>query len=265
MAVSDIPDPEKIAVSDNWIKKHRATFDISPLLKHGFLAVEQAHHDLVTLNKQRGTIEAQVSKLTDAIGSRDGFHDRKARGGWYVLTGAIELADSEEEAAPYLEARDILYPEGMSIVTASYRAQAGTAEKVKQRITPDVERVLARTKVGERTLLEEVNAWLAAAGEISKKVAERAEIAGELDDAVRAADIHAARLKWVGAVNDLLQLIRIAGIDADTRRVLLANLYEAERKAMAAKSRQKQVHTTTETFLDELPAPEPADEELTTD
>ncbi len=239
MRLRELSDETKLAISTNWLKRDRARFTDHSLLVHGLNAIEAAHNQLRTTYRQKGTVEQLIAELTSEITTKDAYHDRKARGAWLALGAGIELADSDEEATAYADARDLLYPNGMLVITFSYRDQRGTAEKVRERITPEIERALSKVQFDQRSLLEEVNNWLASADLIGEMVSERAVLIGDADDTVSRADVHAARLGWIGAVNDLLRLIKIARVDAETERVLLADLREAERKAASLRARQR--------------------------
>lgn len=62
---------------------------------------------------------------------------------------------------------------------------------------------------------------------------ERTRLVGDTDDeAVSQADLRTARFAWIHAMNILLDLLDYTTIDTDTRRRLLADLRDAQARAL---------------------------------
>lgn len=180
-----------------------------------------------------------------------------------MLEGAKSLATSEETAARIEGVQETLFPEGRGITQRTYAQQAGTAKRVRQRMTDDDRALLAEINVMGTPLTTHVDAWLELALTISEKAALRAELtSNDNDDAVTAGEVRNARNRWMQSINSLLHMLKLADVDERDQAVLLANLKETTARATAARLRAqaRNDRDQAEAEADEEPeVPEPAE------
>lgn len=241
-------------MSSIWLDpdRDRPVLQSKPLLQAVFEDVEASHDVLLSTTKRMGAVEKQVQSLTAEMTETDALHDRKGRGVHAVLTGGAEMADSEVEAFRFKDALEVLFPLGRSIVSASYNQQAGTAMQVRKELTAERRQFLERILVAENTsLLDEVNTWLDAGVKVGLLFDERVKLQGDEDDSVSRGDVHAARMEWIRAVNNLISVFDILRLDNTISRRLLANLHETERRAIARRLRASGGSSISEVQLDD--------------
>lgn len=268
MALIDLTDEEKIAVSRAWVtegSRDRRFIESHPALKIIFATLLSAHEQLVSAVRTTGTVAELLAILTQEITTYDGTHDRKGRGIHLVISGLIELADDPQQARQLLALLELLYPEGLNVIRSNYRNQVGTAEKVRQKLDPKTFELLGTIKYGERTLSDDVHTWLDAAATLGDKIVERAKLVGDQDDAVTRGDVYRAGLAWIKAVNDLLDLVRIARLAPDEERMLLADLREADRKATLRRTRAASPQVDASAPAEDAESAVDADQPVVTD
>ncbi|MFU8805248.1 MAG: hypothetical protein ACNA8W_15655 [Bradymonadaceae bacterium] len=194
--------------------------------------IHKAHHRLLTIQKTAGSNDQAIRALTIKMTRLDALHDRKGRGAFRALEAAEDLADTPEIAEMYAGLRELTHPKGLGITQRNYREQAGTAKRVQQLLTPEARAQLEAIKIGDKSLLVEVDGWLETALLIGRHEAERARLsAADSEDAVTAGEVRDARIYWIQAINALLTMIPFAELDDNDRRALLANLEDADKKA----------------------------------
>lgn len=235
MNLRDLSAEEMLTVSAPLLDPGGSLYPIliaHTLLDGSVTVIKKCHDGLLTVQQRAGTNEKKARRLTDQMTHLDARHDAMARGIMRLLEGEELLAESEEQAQVFADVRETLFPVGASIVQRSYREQAGTAKRVESRLTDDVRAVLEAIPVGSTTLLEKVQVWLSTAQEIARKEAQRAELTSDdNEDAVSAGEVRDARLKWIKAVNSMINMLDFTDINERDRRILLANLNDASSKA----------------------------------
>ena len=124
-----------------------------------------AHEDL--LASHGGTINARLAPIIEAQGGADFLHDGWLRVAYYTFEAQIHLAKTEGDATrteQLTHIRNQLFPDGLKVVSYSYRDEVGQAEIVASRMTPDIQQVLASIPVADgRDLLQTIRAALSAA------------------------------------------------------------------------------------------------------
>lgn len=188
---------------------------------------EDVHKDLTVLTKEGGELQARVQEISELLRESDQVHDRLGRGIYRSLESTADLVSTAQQGRPFIETRDILFPDGLSINTLSYREQSGNVLRVSQRATSTVRAVLARVIADGRTLEECFDEWVVNGELMGKLVAERASLTGE-DDATRisAGDLREVRNRWIRTVNVLLSTLDLIEMPEPDRRRLFANLRE---------------------------------------
>jgi hypothetical protein len=202
--------------------------------------ITAAHSALFAIQVQPG--DPKAKSLSDAEATLDATHDALTRGIYTTLTVLSQLAGSSEEL---LRLRDLLLPEGLMHAQLTYRGEAGHAALVSSRLDDALRARLKSIVLHDKTLLELVDAWLAAAKELGSLEEQRARLSAPAE--TTAAQVSAARMAWVRVVNALVANAELAGLDNDGDRTLFA----AERTADARR------RAGTERVPPPAPAPVP--------
>lgn len=164
------------------------------------------------------------------------MHDLLVRGIYGLLT---EMALLDDEGAELLALRDRLLPDGISAaIHASYRAQAGYAALLRERLTPDVRDALAGIALRRGNLLERVEAWLAAAQRLGALEEERARLEAP-EGASVGMQTAEARNGWVRVVNAFVSVAALAQLDESTDRLVFGPLRDAEARADQRAARRR--------------------------
>lgn len=148
--------------------------------------------------------------------------------------------------------RDALFFGGLAMTQKSYREQAGAAVQSARHLTPEVRDFLSQIELFGENALSKVDAWLAAAEKIGELQAERSRLTSDEDDSVTRGDLRDARFGWIRAMNALRNMLDFTDIDDDTRRRVLADLWDAQAQARRAAARSGDVEPQ-----DSDPVPEP--------
>lgn len=226
MAYKDLNSKEMAGLSRHWLGPARGVvmkLALGPALindHEAFLASESAKPD-------DGVLAAADARSHAA----DQVFDRLVRGGYYTLTGLSELADDPVLAARFLQVRDRLYPEGLSMTQLSFLSESAAAEAVYHRLAQSDLDLLAKIVLpGGGNLAQVVVAW-AAAG-VALREAEQERAALQLAKSVVFSSVQlAARNRWIRAVHMLVASLEYSDLGVPSRTLLLAKLREAEAQA----------------------------------
>src|SRR5690606_20172709 len=142
MALRNLITEEMVAVSQSWTSAEnpaRKAIEQAPRLAPLLADLERAHPAIHAVAPQpESPPKAEIARLAS---EEDGVHDLLVRGIYGLLT---EMALLDDEGTELLALRDRLLPGGISAaIHASYRAQAGYAGLLRERLTPDVRDALA--------------------------------------------------------------------------------------------------------------------------
>jgi hypothetical protein len=204
MAIKNFPTPVMISITGPWLDP---TKDQPALAAHPKIApylpnLAQAHHDLLT-QQHHAPDNSAVKALGEQADAADTLHDRKLRGAYNLLGALADLSDDPVQSQALISMQGKLSPEGLSVNTLSYTAEAGNAAMAAQRLTAaDREELRAIPVLGE-TLEAHVDAWIAAGaqlGELSRKRSQAAAV----NTGPSLAQVNAARINWIRVVNAIL-------------------------------------------------------------
>lgn len=229
MNLKVLPINVMLAQSKRWLvdAETRAPVEAHPLGAAALAEVQKAHDRLALQGERRRQHELALAKLTGRIGDASGRHDRKARALHAALQAAIEGTDEPALARTYLDLLQILFPEGLAIVTRSYTYQAGAIEALERRMSADHLLRLAVISVRDETLTDWYRAWVEAGHALGKLVTERdimLKRAGRGGTAALDLDLRAARTQWISTVRAFLAILDLIEISQDTRESLLSPL-----------------------------------------
>ena len=235
MALKDLSPPQMLHVSAAWLDPARDRPRIEKLGRVAPLLADltKAHEDVRTAHSKEKKGATELADIQARQLEVDRLHDRKARGGWYVLTGFADLSDDPDQAAFYLELRDAIYANGLRFITGSYGNQAGEAELTRSRLTTGRRMALKALPTPGGSLLKSMLAWFAAADELGQLEAQRAKLEAEAKpqgDRPQGGQLR-ARNRWIKVTRAILQMLELEEVDEETERELLAPLHRALEKA----------------------------------
>jgi hypothetical protein len=229
MNLKVLPINVMLAQSKRWLvdAETRAPVEAHPLGAAALAEVQKAHDRLALQGERRRRHELALAELTGRIGDASGRHDRKARALHAALQAVIEGTDDPALSRTYLDLQQLLFPEGLAIVTRSYTYQAGAIEALECRMTADHLLRLAVIVVRDETLTDWYRAWVEAGHALGKLVTERdimLKRAGRGGTTALDLDLRAARTQWISTVRAFLAILDLIEISHDTREALLSPL-----------------------------------------
>lgn len=234
MSYKSLTSPTMVTVSGPWTdpSKERSLIDALPQARALLPSLDVAHEGLLDTQASGAQANAALAKLQKAEALLDVRHDRKTRGAFHVLTGFADLADDPEQAAAYLALRDAINPKGLDVTRWSYTDEAGEAELVDRRLSPDQKALLGKLPTPSGTLLSAHEERIQAGRELGKLETERAGLEKKAPDTTTAADAQRARNVWIRTVTAFVAILDLEMklTDAD-REKILGPLRRAESRA----------------------------------
>ena len=235
MATKDLTTEEMVGLSGSWISDKTTNKLLSVHRRTAGLAedLESAHADLVRAQGTSVAKNADLAKLLDDEAVVDGRHDRKARGVNLALSALAELADGAELRAAIVDARSLLFPEGMAFINQNYAAEAGVAEVTRHRLAEhkDVQTLLTTLpSLENRTLADEVAGWLDAGDQLRQLEVQRRQITnqGDSPQSVDRTAVTRARNRWIRVLSALTNQIDLDDEpDEQLKKAILNPLNEA--------------------------------------
>ncbi len=226
MALKRLTVEEMNQISAPWVTEGnpaRAALAEVPLLAALLPQLEAAHVGVVALQVRRDDPRLRVLSELEAM--LDAEFDERLRGIHGALTALAVVSGAPSEL---LGLRDALFPEGLGHTNKTYRGEAGHGVMVEARLDETLKARLRAVSLHDKNLLDLTQGWLAVARQIGEAEDERARLDPPPSPA---ADINAARLRWVRIVHALVANADVAGLDATTDHLLFAPLRAAEETA----------------------------------
>lgn len=179
----------------------------------------------------QSTKEDRLEAIIDAQAQIDLRHDGIIRGCWAFFDAIAELAGGEAGAS-ILGLRGYLIPDGLSSQNKTYGGQAGQAEQLAARLTPDVRQRTDGFVIGEganaKKLTAYLDEWIALGRQLNTYEAERSALESGPSEG---AALHQARLDWTRAMNAMVSNAEMAGFTQVEMALVFGALQTAERKA----------------------------------
>lgn len=256
MALRNLSTEAMIALSSAWLERERPArklLEKVPLITALVPRLEAAHAALAAYASQTNapSLPESLEAIRDEESRIDLRHDKKARGVYLALSAYAELAESNDDAAAIVDARELLFPSGTSIVTRSYLEEAGEARLARERIVPKTRALLeALPSLEERTLADEVDAWMEAGDALGALEARRTAAEASLSES----PIHTtpkaasrARTSWIRVVTAIVDNLALEEeLDIELEQHVLLPLREAETRAdRRAESKRSVVSSRT--------------------
>jgi len=234
MALKRLSTAEMVQISGPWVTNGtpaRKGLQALPECVGILPRVEEAHKQLHGARPGQG--DARAAAISAEAAEIDARHDAVVRGVDLVLDGIALLLGEGGRAREIDAARSILTPEGVSIISTSYRNEAGAAALLASRLgrAPDVTKLLASIVVDKKTTLASfVNERIALGERLGELEDERAQLRLAATESSAVANVN-ARNAWIRAVNALIANAELAGIPPEQDAMLFGALREAKTKA----------------------------------
>jgi hypothetical protein len=238
MSLRDLSTPTMVTIIAAWLDPERERKDIEALKKAAFLlpTLEEAKAELLATQASTNTATpVEITAVQKEQAEIDGTHDRKSRGIHGALTAFAELVDDPDKAAKYLALRDKMFPQGLAVVKWSYTDEAGEAELVESRLTPQDHALLKQLPYPGGKLNDAHEARIAAGrklGDLERKKQTLIQAHESKEGKVGLADVAKARNGWIRTVRAFVGMIDLEkNLSSAIRHKILGPLEEAERKA----------------------------------
>lgn len=155
--------------------------------------IEEAYEGLLVA-MDKGRVQS-LAEIGVALQEADNKHDGLARTVFYALEAHHHLARAygeEETAEALLQVQNFLFPQQLRVVELSYRDEAGQAHTLARNITSTHEEWLAGIPMPGGSLLDTMQAWLAAGVELGELERQR----NSVDVPGRRLRVNRARSRW---------------------------------------------------------------------
>ena len=222
-----------VAISEIWLdpKKDRPLLEKYPSLA-GFLPVlASVHNELLRLRETPSQVMAKLEAVSAEAMKANTAFDGLAREFYNGLTAWIMISKAESKVT-LEKIRDLLFPDGLSVVKLPWFHKSGVVEMAVSRMTPETAALLEELSTNDSNLSDLFDAWVAAGQKLGELERQRMLISdAEKADAVTRSDILKAKRKWVHAARTLISLLELdSDISDDVRTRLLQPLQEEEER-----------------------------------
>jgi hypothetical protein len=233
---------EMVGITGPWgtDAKRKAVFLSIPEIAALHPQVLKIHAEVLIAQPAGAAVSEALKKIMDEETAVDAVHDPLAR----AVSSAL-LADRDQSLAaekPNLanarQAEKVqakLFPNGMSIINASFLAEAGNTARVAKLLEeePDVAAFLKSIPVrGKGTLLDTTHRWIAAGAQLGKLERQREEQeAREATKPVGKAGMNALRARWIKVVSQVLSNLELSEAPAEAIELIRGPVQKASERA----------------------------------
>jgi hypothetical protein len=222
---------EMVGISGPWATdaKRKAVFLSIPEIAALHSKVVEIQAELLSAERATAEVSPELKKIIKAETEVDAVHDPLVRA---VSSGL--LADRDQSLkAEEVQAR--LFPNGMSIINASFLAESGNTARVAKLLEeePDVAAFLKTIPVrGKGTLLDTTHRWIAAGAQLGKLERQREEQAAkEATQPVGKAGMNALRARWIRLVSQVLSNLELSDAPAEAIELIRGPVQMASDRA----------------------------------
>ncbi len=239
MALKRMLSDEMIHVSSAWIDPKsgaRKAILANPILAPILPCIQKAH-DTLAVATQPSVADPRLSEIIEEESRDDSRHDEIIRGTDSFLSGACMLLGPDKAATDLSTLRDFLMPDGLESLRKTYRAEAGQASQLADRLSPEVRAQLASISVGrksdKKTLAQFVDEWIRLGAALGKLEAEKAQLLAprSQSDPGQGSQVVKARNQWIRTANALIASASIANIDEEADSLIFGTLRATEKVA----------------------------------
>ncbi len=234
MALKRLTTAEMVQISGPWTTNGspaRKTIQAVPETAGVLPRIDVAHKQLHAVRPRED--DPRVGAIVAEAAEIDARHDALVRGTDRMLEGAALLAGDSPRAREIEATRAVLTPDGLALVSTSYRNEAGAAALLKSRLGSEagVKAVLASIVVDKKkTLTSFVNERIELAQKLGELEDERAQLLSAPAESDGGALVD-ARNAWIRAVNALVANAELAELTPEQHAVIFGALDQAEAKA----------------------------------
>jgi hypothetical protein len=234
MALRTFTTGEMVSVTYPWVTAghpERVLLEAVPGAAGLIPLTVSVHGDL--LGSQIDTEAEFLAVLGDTLRMFNLQHDDLARVIWYILLAYHYRHRGTPEAASIEDVQAALYPEGLTIVSASYLETAGQAELRRSMLTDARRAVLSGIPMQGGTLLDSVIQWNQMGVDMGNMQNQRVTPATPAGERV---SLRALRDRWVRVVRAMLDVLALeADRRPEARRILerVANIEAAVKRRRA--------------------------------
>jgi len=256
MALKHLRTEEMLQVSGTWLNPQspaRAAILSIPDLAAKLPRAEEAHSNLAAAAQPAKN--PRLDEITTETGKLDLRHDSIIRGVYHHLTATAELL-GDAVAVDLIDLRDTLIPDGLPSMQKTYRAEAGQAQQLEDRLSPSLKSRTDSILIGQGPAQKPLTKYLVEWIEIGKKLGaledERARLLAEQADASSGTILVKARNRWIRVVNAMLADGDLADLPAQTDALVFGPLRDAEK---TAELRSRPAPANKETTSDAVETP----------
>jgi hypothetical protein len=237
MNLTVLPINEMLSHSAQWLGDPalRARLGAHPVGAALLGEVARVHAHLAGQVERRRQLALTLAQLTELLAALDLVHDNMARAIHGVLEALLAATPDPAAAARYARLRDLLFPEGLSIVTRSYAYEAGAITALGARVTREDLEQMSAIQVGDQTVADWYRAWVDAGQQLGRHAHERAALlasAGRGGSASADTDTRAARREWIAVVQMLVGAFDLMRLAPEVREQILAPLDASVARAL---------------------------------
>ncbi len=235
MALKHLRTEEMLQVSGTWIaplSPARAAILAVPDLAAKHPRIEDAHSTLAAAAQP-----AKFPRLDEISAESVKFdlrHDSIIRGVFGHLTATAELIGGDA-GTDLIELRDTLVPDGLPSMQKTYRAEAGQAKQLADRLSPSVkartDAILIGQGPAQKTLTSYLQEWITLGKKLGDLEDEKGRLLAEQADASSGTALVKARNRWIRVVNAMVADGELAELPGATDALVFGPLRDAEKKA----------------------------------
>lgn len=251
MSFRDMNTDEMLSAADTLlVPEVRANLSRDDLMKSLLTRLAAVVSILRTHNLDPGAVAVQVKSLTDILTVLDALFDRKMRGAYYLLQAAANLSDDPADVATFEAAQEKIFPDGLKIITATYQAEGGRAQRIAALIQdPLLQSTLKRLRIDDTSAFDALQQATDAASELASQDAERTRLIHMSDpSATTPQDLLRTRNQWISVMNLIQDSLPLSGLSAEEQTATLSTV---QKLSAAAATRARATR-------DQAPPPKPS-------
>ena len=234
MALKRLTTAEMVQISAPWTttgSPARKAIQSIPELAGILPKIDAAHKQLHAARPAQD--DPRAAEIVREAAEIDARHDAVVRGVDRVLEGLALLAGDSPRAREIEAARGVLTPDGVMVISTSYRNEAGAAALLASRLANEVgvKALLASIAIDKKmTLTAFVNERIQLAEKLGALEDERAKVLAAPAESDGAANVE-ARNAWIRAGNALVANAELAELSQEQSAAIFSALRQAEAKA----------------------------------
>lgn len=266
MNLKRIPARGMLGVSRVWMDDEMLMAELAKNILGRALAneIESKHQYLADRLYLRTQMERQQGELTESIAGAVGAFDRIGRAFHGAFDVLAEATADPALAAHYQKLQGFFFPVGLQILMRTYLEKIGAIEELSRMVTPELMEELSAVAIGDSSLAELYQEWVAAAHELRRCVHARTRMQESIRrDGTKASDINAraARNEWVRMVRTVLVAADTLNLSDAGREGLMGPLRRAvDQAARNAAEEEEEVEEVEEEIEGEDDAVEDGEE-----